>query len=361
MSGPIAFGSPPCSFVFLLMLALAVEVVGASAEPSIEIWDGEVQRIGHLGDAQDDFNLRGRIHPWPEVDQFTWARASRPRAINPLSFRAYRRLARDGDFNADVPIGLLEPGPNEIILSARLRDGRTLTRTVILIKEAGARRLPVEIEWDDLASPQDAGQTVDGRWIIEEGRLRTAQVGYDRVFLIGERDWGDYEVRTSVMIHRIAPPEEAPPYSGGNGLGLILRFTGHVTGGPFHFPSGQPKWGYLPLGGITWLRWTRRKPEEPPLLQFIGGDQSIARFGEFPVLVGTRYDIRADCTTLTPGQSDEAATQYRFKIWPADQPEPTTWSFEHVLRSDIALRQGALALLAHHVDASFGHVTVSRK
>jgi hypothetical protein len=37
----------------------------------IEIWHGEHQRVGHLGDAQDDFNLLGRVRPWQQVDRLT--------------------------------------------------------------------------------------------------------------------------------------------------------------------------------------------------------------------------------------------------------------------------------------------------
>jgi hypothetical protein len=346
----------------LLGLLLAVSPVGAlSAEPTIEIWDGDVQRIGHLGDAQDDLNLRGHLHGWQEVDQFTWARADRPHSIAQLSFRAYRRLAEDGDFNADIPIGMLEPGPNGILLKATMRDGRIVTRTATIIRETGTRPLPVEIAWGELSSPHDVGQTVDGRWVIEDGKLRTAQVGYDRIFLIGTRDWQDYEVRTSVVIHRVAPPEEAPPYSGGNGLGIIFRFTGHVTGGPFFFPSGQPKWGYVPLGGITWLRWRRGQPVNPPLLQFLAGDRPITRYGEFPVRTGIRYELRASCETLPDSTNGEGVTRYRFRIWPAADTEPDTWAFEHVLASATALRKGGLALLAHHVDASFGDVSIVRR
>jgi hypothetical protein len=33
----------------------------AAAEPVITIWHGDHQRIGHLGTAQDDFNLLGHV------------------------------------------------------------------------------------------------------------------------------------------------------------------------------------------------------------------------------------------------------------------------------------------------------------
>jgi len=48
------------------------------------------------------------------------------------------------------------------------------------------------------------------------------------------------------------------------------------------------------------------------------------------------------------------------KIWDADREEPTQWQYAHVLRSKVALRTGSLGLIAHHVDASFGDITVTR-
>ena len=39
-----------------LCLLLPLALLG---EPNIEIWHGTSQRVGHLGDAQDDFNLMG--------------------------------------------------------------------------------------------------------------------------------------------------------------------------------------------------------------------------------------------------------------------------------------------------------------
>jgi len=190
---------------------VVIGVTGFIAQPdasSIDIWAGDMQRIGHLGDAQDDFNLIGHVRDWRELDRLTWSPASMPQEWVPLSFRAYRRLAEDGDFNADIPIQRLKPGTNEVVISAYFRDGRTEVRTVKVKRESGDSPLPVRIRWRHVGRPQDVGQIVDGRWRLENGRLRTAQVGYDRIFLVGNRRWRDYEVRTSILVHAVAPPDE---------------------------------------------------------------------------------------------------------------------------------------------------------
>ena len=225
-------------------------------------------------------------------------------------------------------------------------------------RESGDSPLPVRIRWRHVGRPQDVGQIVDGRWRLENGRLRTAQVGYDRIFLVGNRRWRDYEVRTSILVHAVAPPDEAFPYSGGHGVGLILRFSGHTTGGPFAFASGQPKFGYLPLGGIALLRWARGVPDRPPLMQFYSGD-GVFRYGEFPVSSGMLLEVRGRCETLPDASGGRSMTRYSFKAWRAGGNEPAEWSWQHVLTSGTALREGGLALLAHHVDASFGDLTIT--
>lgn len=322
---------------------------------SIEIWHGERQRIGHLGDAQDDFNLMGRVRPWFDLDSLSWKLEKGGEF--PLNFRAHRRLIDDGDFNADIPIGRLRPGENAVTITARFRDGQTLSRTVTVVKENGSRPLPVVIRWKDVKNPQDVGQYVDGLWGIGAQGLRTRQTGYDRIFLIGERNWQDYEVRTSVTIHRV--DSTTSPISGGNGLGIILRFAGHVTGGPRFFPSGQPKWGYQPFGSIGWLRWNANAPAGAPNLQFYpGGGDRWKNLKPFEVRLERPYAIVYRCETLPDTPAGDGVTRYRFKIWAAGEPEPEAWNWQEVQSSGTALRRGGAALLAHHVDASFGDIEI---
>jgi hypothetical protein len=82
--------------------------------------------------------------------------------------------------------------------AAKLRDGGSFTRTVSVEKQSAECVLPFTIRWSDVKDPQDAGQYVDGRWVLAPQGLRTGQVGYDRIFLVGNRTWRDYEVRTTV-------------------------------------------------------------------------------------------------------------------------------------------------------------------
>ncbi|MBP7140417.1 MAG: hypothetical protein KBA71_00805 [Opitutaceae bacterium] len=324
--------------------------VGGTA-PEIDIWYGERQRVGHLGTAQEDFNLLGHIDSWRELDTLEWS--LNERAPVPLNFRVYRRLAAEGDFNADIPLGRLRAGENSINLTARWRDGRTVSRMVTISREQGSTPLPRFIHWASVPNPQDAGQIVDGLWSVTPDGLRTVLTGYDRIFLIGENNWRDYDVRTSIRVHRAPDLSESP------GVGLIARFTGHVVGGPKHFPSGQPKWGYQPFGTIAWIRWSKQTPPSSPQAQYFPGSEGRPTdLKAVAFMVGTRYDLRVTCKTLPDDAEGRGVTHYRFKIWPAENSEPEAWTWERTQTSATALRSGGVALLAHKVDVTFGDVTV---
>lgn len=321
----------------------------------IEVWHGPQQRVGHLGDAQDDFNLLGRVQKPDQL--FSLQYSVNYETPVELNFRAYRRLAEHGHFNADIPIASLAPGPNRIMLQARFRDGTVVRRVVIVTRIAGSNPLPVTIDWAQVADPQDVGQYVDGEWLLDEHGLRPAHVGYDRLFLIGERDWQDYEVTAEVTLHHVTA--ETAPASGGNGLGLIMRFAGHSVGGYARFPIAQPKWGYQPYGAIAWLRWRRGDPDGPTVRQFLGGGgKREADHDTIAVQPGERYVLKARAETLPDDALGRGVTRYAFKVWPAAEPEPAEWDWQEVHASADALRSGALGLAAHHVDASFGRITI---
>jgi hypothetical protein len=326
---------------------------GASGS-RITIWHGTEQKVGHLGDGQDDFNLMGHVERPHELLSLQYT-------LNDgipveLNFRGYRRLVADGHFNADIPIAALARGSNTIELEGRFLDGSVTRQTVSLAQLSGSSPLPLHVDWSKVADPQAVGQYVDGRWRLGEHGLRPAHAGYDLLFLLGDRTWQDYEITTLVTVHEVA--RDTGPVSGGNGLGVIMRFAGHVVGGPRRFPVAQPKWGYQPVGAIAWLRWQRGKPDRPAVRQFMRGDvNERADYGAVDVRTGETYVLKALCQTLPDDPQGRGVTRYAFKFWHAAAPEPASWDWEHVQVSEHALRRGGVALVAHHVDASFGDIT----
>jgi hypothetical protein len=237
-----------------------------------------------------------------------------------------------------------------------VRGATQSTVEVVVERATGTCALPLRLDWATIANVQDAGQCVDGEWAITGGQLTPVHTGYDRTFLIGNRTWVDYEVTVPVTIHRV--DEKTGSNSGGNGLGLLFRFTGHVTGGPRKFPPGQPKWGYQPFGAIAWLRWADGAGR-PPAIQFYPGDRDgPANHGTFAVRDGTTYLMKGRCESFPDDASGDGVTRYAFKIWDAADAEPTEWAWQETQTSRTANRNGGLALLAHHVSVSFGTVEV---
>lgn len=347
----------PGARLTVLLLAVVLSCGDAPEGPVIDVWHGYEQRVGHLGDAQDDFNLMGSVSG--DVASLTCSvngGDSRPLTIAEGDF-GFRRLAAAGHFNADIPIHDLRDGGNSVLLTATGTDGQSATASVSVERAAGASPVPYRIDWAETDSPQDAGQYVDGRWLPTAAGPRTQHPGYDRIFLIGERTWQDYTATAEVTIHRIAC--ETSPISGGNGVGIIARFAGHAVGGHREFPDAQPKWGYQPFGAIGWLRWKKDQPDKPPQKQFYRGDNDKrSDHGAFPVTLGVRYMMKLSCRTLPDAASGAGVTRYSFKIWTAGDPEPAEWDWEVTQTSEHALRRGGVALLAHHIDATFGNVSV---
>jgi hypothetical protein len=327
----------------------------------INIWHGLQQKVGHLGHAQNDFNLMGNVVAIEDLDTLTYSlNGATDVALNVGrgKFGDNRRLVARGDFNADIPISRLQPGQNTIEVTARDAKGRKTIVKAYIQKLTGKYQLPVKIDWHKVKDPQDAGQYVDGEWAIEDGGLRTLRTGYDRVFLIGDTTWQDYEVSVPVTVHRV--DTETGPVSGGNGFGLLMRFAGHVNGGHRNFPTGQPKWGYQPFGCIAFLRWKKNEPDGEAFKQFYRGDKDhIENYGTIAIQPGNVYHMRMRCFTLRD-EGVEGVTRYSFKIWQEGKTEPSDWDWEVVQKSEHALRKGGLVLLAHHVDISFGEVTVEQ-
>jgi hypothetical protein len=146
----------------------------------------------------------------------------------------------------------------------------------------------------------------------------------------------------------------------GRRWGGIARFTGHVSGGPLHFPSGQPQWGYLPFGAIAWLHWPSGPTLRPPSPRLhVGDGNRRVSGGEVPFRLGYTHAVRLTCRTLPDDSEGNGVTACRFKVRPSAEPEPAQWNCEHLQTSAIALRTGGPCLVVHHVDATFGDIAIT--
>jgi hypothetical protein len=251
-------------------------------------------------------------------------------------------------------------GINTIRIRAQDKSGGVTEQVVTVEKvSTGSYPLPVNINWSAVSNPANVGQYVDGQWGITEGGLQTLRTGYDRIFLIGQRTWKDFEVTVPVTILRVDP--ETSPISGPNGVGIILRFTGHIIGGHRDFPDEQPKWGYQPFGAIGWLRfhhWNNGSGSAPSMEFYNGENDAAEGFGNYSINVGSTYIMKMRCVTLPDAPDGRASTRYSYKIWRSGDAEPTAWSWEKVWTGSYALRYGGAALLSHHVNVRFGNVSI---
>ncbi len=323
----------------------------------IEVWHGARQRVGHLGNAQADFNLMGQLKDHESVDHLYYRVNGENAAVlgigsAPNGFGDGRRLARSGHFNADIPIANLCDGDNHIDVVAVNDSGEETTARVIVEKYTGSHLLPCTIRWSAVANPQDVGQYVDGHWAIGPHGLRTQHTGYERIFLLGSDTWDDYQITVPVTIHAVDPL--LGPNSGDNGLGLVLRFAGHAAKDYSSNTVDQPQWRYRPFGALAGLRW-KDGPDMPPQKQFYRGDGNERKnFGECAVMEGKTYVFKAACKRIGP-----SASTYCCAVWPADEDEPSAWDWQVEQQDERALH-GGVALLAHHVNASFGDIEIVR-
>jgi hypothetical protein len=266
----------------------------------------------------------------------------------PLSFREdFKRLARTGDFNVEIDRSLLRVGVNGLVLHATTRTGQTAKRNVTIHYIDGGRRwpLPYRIDWSRWDRIDEAAQVVDGKWMLTQRGVRSVEPYYDRVLAIGDRSWRDYEVTTTITFHRFTPPNTSPNTTNVTHAAIATRWPGHDADG--HQPS--VKW--YPLGATAEFRLTRDLGQ--CRWRIFDGKREF--YAESPcrrtMALEKTYAMKHRVETVADGRS-----WYRVKLWPAGEPEPDAWDLERFESGD--LDRGSALLLTHHVDATFGDVSV---
>jgi hypothetical protein len=313
--------------------------------PEIDVWYGDTQRFGHLGNPQNWINILGNV-------------SDSDGTINTLSYTLNfgssvalsmgpdeRRLQNNGDFNADIDAVDLADGINYLIITARDNGGNATNHVIEIIYNSGNTwNQSYEVDWDTVTNIQNVAQVVDGKWEYSASGIRTTESGYDRLIAIGDISWTDYEVTMPITVNSIDPP--ISPQGGDEfGIGLLMRWTGH-TDSPV--AGWQPKSGWIPNGEIGWFNWDE-VGQTNPRISFLNGSIS----NPIGISLGVPYVFKFQVLTRINGDH-----RYNLKVWLQSDPEPSDWSLTFDSNSS-NLANGSFLLIAHHVDATFGDISVS--
>jgi hypothetical protein len=257
------------------------------------------------------------------------------------------RLEDAGDFNIELAYTDLNAGTNQVTITATKTTGQKISETVTVNYDPG-NTWPrnYSINWSNVTNIQSVAQVVDGKWAIVPGGVRSVVEGYDRIIAIGDVTWTDYEVTVPITINQ---SYHDPAQVGTRpAIGLLMRWTGHVAWSS----TEQPRTGWWPMGAIGWFRWGTGDTGA----YFILGNEGTKLASNSTLGIpqnGVRYIYKMRVETIS-GQGG----RYSFKVWVSGQPEPAQW----LMTAQESLsdpQNGSLLLLAHHVDATFGNVTIT--
>jgi uncharacterized repeat protein (TIGR02543 family) len=316
-------------------LTATFESIATTSGPTINVWYGDEQEFGVLGQTQQWVNVLGNVSDPDGVASLSY-RLNGGASV-PLSIGADgRRLVAPGYNNDDIVVHDLVTGPNEVELTAVDANGDGTSRVVTVVYTASTTwATDYQIDWSQVTDIQDVAQVVDGKWAVTADGLRTVELGYDRAIAIGDVTWTDYELTVPVTVHGWATNPSG--YSGRPAIGALLRWQGH-TDSPV---SGwQPKSGWNPNGSIGWYSHGE--------LKFYATSASVP----FSLTVGETYLMKIRVETIGDGNS-----LYSMKAWPEGAGEPADWLVT-VTEGPTDLQRGSLLLLAHEVDATFGDVSI---
>jgi len=338
-----------------ISVAETITPTAADSNLHIRIWYGPNQVFAQQGTPQRWINILGDIINPARVQSLTYSLNGGPQL--PLSMGPPNpRLAGEGDLNVElacVDVNLLHaPTQNNIVITATdLNDHATTASVNCEYFNMNSWRLPYDINWSTVMDSNladsnifNAVQIVDGQWTVEPNGLSTVVEGYNRSFAIGDmNNWRDYEVNVPITVHQ--------SYHDGNqpAVGLVMRWTGYY---PDANDNNQPVSGNHPIGAAALFKWS---DDSNGKYTIYNHDFNVVGEANSPggtLLPEATYILKMRVETIP-----DTGGLYSFKVWESNQPEPNTWLLQR--QEDLNDPQnGSVLLLAHHVDATFGNITV---
>ncbi len=319
-----------------------------NSDPVLNIWYGSHQVFGRSGVPQRWINILGNVSDPDGIENLKFSlNGGKENSLTIGPDR--RRLIAPGDFNIEIDKDELKSGLNEVFIKATDKIRNQAVFTVLIEYRENYRPLPYRIEWSHVANIQEAIQILDGLWIADGNGIRThpQHVGYDRAIAIGDMNWEDYEVTVPFVIHAVDTSAYESSISIGPSFGINLHWLGH-TDSPV--TCSQPHCGWEPIGGSNWYKFRRNRDNG---LRIITSPPSTST-EIIDLLLDTErtYWFKVRVETIRTGNL------YRLKLWQdVSEAEPKGWMLRK-LAGNPNPAQGSFLLVAHHVDMTFGNVTV---
>ncbi len=328
------------------------EFQAAPDSPMITVWYGTNQQFGENGDPQKWVNILGRVtNPTPVTGLTYSLNGGPPQSLNRGPDQ--RRLTQSGDFIIEIDYTTLKDGLNQVAITAT--DGVTTptVATVTINYDAGNNSWSpgtYTFDWSTASTINDHGQVVTGEWVLNDpnGTVKPMLLSYDRLLALGDLTWRDYTVTVPIKINKY-DDSGFPAPSNGPAVGVLVRWQGH-----FDLNDILPRVGWRRLGALAWYRWSKSGDTITSGMQLLGhGGITLAENGR-QISPGETYMFKVQ---IQSNAGNQPAT-YRFKMWDVTGAEPAAWDFEKAGRPGEP-DAGSIILLAHHVDAEFGKVTVN--
>ncbi len=316
----------------------------------IDVWYGLDQTFGSPGEAQEWVNILGNVGG--DVTSLSYqinGGDAHELSIGPDT----RRLQHNGDFNVDIAYSALDGSANNdiVTITATLASGVSFSRDVTVHYQDGSVwPANYSIDWDTVSNIQDVVQVVDGTWEIDAGGVRPVDLGYDRLLVLGNSSWDNYELKMTVTTHDLLNMD--PNGRDGGGFAIGMLWQGH-TDDPI--AGWQPKSGWEPGSSFFYTddngdgigKWTLYPSEDFP-----------------HGLAAKTFGLQEDHTyniTVRVEQVGLYDRQYSLKVWEVGTPEPSNWTLQGVETFDIshAPATGSVYLDANYFDVAFNDLTVT--
>ncbi|MHC5002478.1 MAG: hypothetical protein ACYTJ0_05085 [Planctomycetota bacterium] len=211
---------------------------------AVRFWHDDAVGFGELGRPQRQVNVLGNVLAAHGLESLSWSVAGGPEL--PLSYGPYqRRLAREGDFNIELFYDEMPVGSTEVSVRAVDALGHEVIETITVeIHPQATWPLPYSIDWSSVSDVEHVVDVTDGQWELTPDGLRCTVPDYDRLAVLGDATWQDYEMTVPVTVHAVDEggyewPSLVPA------VGIVFRWTGHTD---LFNRGAQPNQGWWPLG-----------------------------------------------------------------------------------------------------------------